>query len=533
MLLLAVSSWSCGGRPATAATPGVSNHAAARPDSEPAPRYALAAGSTRLLGTLRTTLVIDAYVTKGWPEVDGFVADLTDLLRAYARGSRGKLEFRLIVVDTPGQRELASQAGLQEQVFSSGEAEPRSATSQGFMGLVFKYRDEKTVIPQLLLESQGLEFWVTNKIREIRDRADGVSRRIGVVSGKGELRLSDAYLAPRKSSGAAGPTLQGIMGQAFPFYRFEDVLLGRGAIDPQLAGLIITQPEQDYSDAELRRIDEFLMLGEKSLVVYASAVNVRAGDSTLVGRLSTHRLDQLLDGYGIHMNRDAVFDYGAQFRVQVVYSSGEKLWLRHCGLPLALSDAEARPEQQLLDPGFAGFFRMEELIFPFASSLELTRDRQPTDVLLKAVARSTASAAVESADEVDLNLRQEWRPKPPLEQRILAAYAQGKLKSAFAAKLGADAATPTRARKSSRVLVISSSLFLANPFVYADNGPPNTSAGDPQLLALAQPYTKYLTSTILSFKNALDWISNDDDLIALSATLVSKRPVPRSTNPKD
>jgi len=39
-------------------------------------------------------------------------------------------------------------------------------------------------------------------------------------------------------------------------------------------------------------------------------------------------------------------------------------------------------------------------------------------------------------------------------------------------------------------------------------------------LMFAQPYTKYLTSTILSFKNTLDWMAGDSDLVAASAKLI-------------
>jgi hypothetical protein len=78
------------------------------------------------------------------------------------------------------------------------------------------------------------------------------------------------------------------------------------------------------------------------------------------------------------------------------------------------------------------------------------------------------------------------------------------------------------------VLVVSSSLFLTNPFAYAGNGPElggqfamfGAMGGDRQLLMFAQPYTKYLTSTIISLKNTLDWMSGDSDLIAASAKLI-------------
>jgi hypothetical protein len=44
--------------------------------------------------------------------------------------------------------------------------------------------------------------------------------------------------------------------------------------------------------------------------------------------------------------------------------------------------------------------------------------------------------------------------------------------------------------------------------------------GDEKLLRLAQPYVSYLTNTIISFKNTLDWLSGDSDLVAASAKLI-------------
>jgi hypothetical protein len=78
--------------------------------------------------------------------------------------------------------------------------------------------------------------------------------------------------------------------------------------------------------------------------------------------------------------------------------------------------------------------------------------------------------------------------------------------------------------------VISSSEFITNPFAYAGNGPDLGSqfamfgnvGGDRQLLMIAGQYAnRYLTNTILSIKNTLDWISGDADLLAASAKLIS------------
>ena len=497
-------------------------------------RYTLSKGSGRLLGSLKTPIQIDAYVKTGLPQLDAFVRDLTDLLKEYEREGKGKFKFTIIEPNTDELREQAKEAGLQEQPFGelNQTAEDTAAIAQGYMGLVFKYGSEKAVIPQLpYQQSDGLEFWITNKVREIRDKADDIKRRIGVVTGKDELKLTDANLVPKQGKGQGGPTLKGILEQAFPFYKVEDLDLKEGAdaIDKELAGIIITQPQKDYSEKELRRIDEFLMLGGKSLVVYASAVNLKPNDASLSATLNTHGLEKLLDGYGIHMNKDAVFDHGAQFRVQVMTQTGQGQWIRHPGIAHVINDTRMDEKEKLLDTGFAGFFRMDEVIIPFPSSLQIKREKQPNDVKIEVVARSTPASSVDKSETIDMKLREQWRPKPPQEQRILAAYADGKLKSAFAGAPSPDVKPASeRAPQASRVLVVSSSLFLTNPFAYAGNGPElggqfamfGAVGGDPQLLMFAQPYTKYLTSTIISLKNTLDWMSGDSDLIAASAKLI-------------
>jgi ABC-type uncharacterized transport system involved in gliding motility auxiliary subunit len=498
-------------------------------------RYTLSKGSGRLLGSLKTPIQVDAYVKTGLPQLDTFVHDLTDLLKEYEREGKGKFKFTLIEPNTDELRDQAKEAGLQEQPFGemSATSEDQAAIAQGYLGLVFKYGSEKAVIPQLPYQNaDGLEFWITNKIREIRDKADDIKHRIGVVTGKDEIKLSDANLVPKQGQGQGGPTLKGILEQAFPFYKIEDLDLkdGANAIDKDLAGIIITQPQKDYSEKELRRVDEFLMLGGKSLVVYASAVNLKASDATMSATLNTHGLDKLLDGYGIHMNKDAVFDHGAQFRVQVMTQGGQPAWIRHPGIAHVINDPRMDEKEKLLDTGFAGFFRMDEVIFPFPSSLQLKREKQPADVKLEAVARSTPATNVDTSDTVDMKLREQWRPKAKQEQRVLAAYADGKLKSAFAGTPGDGITPPDRAPQASRVLVVSSSLFLTNPFAYVGNGPDlggqfamfGAVGGDPKLLMFAQPYTKYLTSTILSLKNTLDWMSGDSDLIAASAKLLGE-----------
>src|SRR6266511_5391901 len=319
------------------------------------------------------------------------------------------------------------------------------------MGLVFKYESEKTVIPFLSPAGQdGLEFWITNKIREIRDKADDIKHRIGVISDKDELKLSDQNLIPKQGKQQGAPTMQSIMEQNFPFYKTEEVKLSETtAIDKELVGLIITQPRKDYSEKELRRIDEFMMLGNKSLVVYASAVTMKPQDATMTATLDLHKLDTLLTGYGIQMNKDAVLDFGNQFRLPMRTQSGIG-WIRNPGIVHDVNDSRFDSDEKSLDTSFPPFFRLEEIAFPFASSLTLKREKQPADVKLEIVARTTPQTSIDKSETVNMSLRPDWSPKPPQASRAIAAYASGKLKSAFAGSPDPGITVPERAAKDSR-----------------------------------------------------------------------------------
>lgn len=491
-------------------------------------RYTLSQGSARLMGTLKTPLHVDAYVTRGLPKLDAFVRDLTELLKLYERASGGKLEYTIVEATTDEQKQAAKEAGLQDLAFGEGSetGEDKATISQGFMGLVFKYGSEKDKIPVLSPDrADGLEFWVTNKIREVRDRADDIKHRIGVVSGKDELKLSDTNLVSGGGGRGGGPSIKSVIEQAFPFYKIEDVDLKDGAteIPKELDGLIVTQPGKDYSDGELRRIDEFLMLGDKALVVYASAVNMKQGDATMKGALATHNLDKLLAGYGVEMKKDAALEWVRSLRLPVMTQMGQAAWIREPAIVQVQRDPRLDDDHQMLDDSFPGFFRVDELAFPFPSTLVAHADKQP-GAKVKVIARTLASWA-ETGETVDLKISPSWRPKPPLEQRAIAISVEGKLKSAMGGEGAGESKSP------SRVLVVSSSGFLTNPFARAGAGMDlggqfammGPVGGDEQLQMISQPYAqKHLTNTIIAFKNTLDWMSGDTDLIAASAKILGE-----------
>lgn len=497
-------------------------------------RFSLSKGSARLVSEgLNKDLDVTVYVTRGLPKHEAFIADLTDLMNEYERASNGKMHYAIVEPKTDEERAKAKEDGMQEAAFGEGSktGKDQALISKGFMGISFKYGSEKEAIPIMSPDqSQGLEFWITNKIREIRDRADNRFQKIGIITGKDEIKLTDANLVAAGGRGG-GPTMKGILEQALPFYKFEDVDLqgGEAEINKELAGIIITQPGKDYTDKELRRIDQFLMLGGKSVAIFASAVNLKAADGGMKAQLALHGLDKLLAGYGVEMKKDAVFDWARPAVVRVM-TQGMPVVAGHPATVLAQFDSRADDNTQFLDQSFPGFFRMEELVFPFPSTLVPHPEKQP-DATLKVVARTTPRSTAATTDTVDMKpARGELKPSGEYGQRAIAVSLEGKIKSAFGGS-GDGVDAPAESKDKSRVLVVSSSQFLANPYARAGNPPPmppqlammGPMGGDEELMMISGPYAQqYLTGTILAFKNTLDWMGGDSDLIAASAKLIGE-----------
>ena len=240
--------------------------------------------------------VIHAYVTYDDAKYGVFARRLEALLRAYERSAHGKLRVEMVVADTPEKQRAAEKLGLKRVKLDE--------TKSAYSGLAFEYGPESDIIPVLTDDESGLELWITTKIRELRDKVQGRKYRIGFTTGHGEIALSDANLVPIS---AGKPSMKEVIVRNFPFYELVDVDLSK-PIDATLRGIVITQPESDFTIDELARVDDFVMKG-KALVVFASAVNVARGDATMTARLSRHGLDKLLEAYGVEMRNDVILDF--------------------------------------------------------------------------------------------------------------------------------------------------------------------------------------------------------------------------------
>ena len=484
----------------------------------------------KMLAQLRAPLQVDAYVTRGTPKLDAFAAEVTRLLEAYKRASNGRFAYRIVEAKDDAARAAAKEAGLLEQTFgeATGSDSQGAILRKGFSGMVLTYGAEKETIKSISPESaEGLEFWLINKVRELRAKADGQSYKLGLVTGHHELAISEPNLV---AAASGNPNLKQIIAQNFPFYSFRDVDVSASEVDPELQGLLVTQPASDYTAVELERLDAFLMRG-RSLAILVSAANAKAGDPEMGITLSTHGLERLLAGYGITLHKDLLLDADASFSVKAMGKDGT-FDLRFPFVPLVKGDALKDPpglgdRVAALDARSPPFFRLSEVAFPFPSSLDVDPSIQ-AGARARVLARTSAKTSRLTDATIALAPFTPRAPSPASPTSgpaTLAVSLEGSITSAFGRGKTAGSA---------RVLVFSSSQFLANPFARAGNpsglGAVGGDAGavkDPNAQAALQLASQYaqtqLTSTILAFKNTLDWMVMDEDLAECALPVGAKK----------
>jgi tRNA A-37 threonylcarbamoyl transferase component Bud32 len=475
----------------------------------------LCPSTPRLLASLKGTVTADVFLTRGLHQLDVYDAYVEGLMREYERQSQGHFRYTIIDATDEGTKTRAKDLGLKNTPFGEALDGGRAMVVDGFLGIAFAYGGERGVIATLAPDApRGLEFWMNNKIRELRARAEKRVYHFGVLAGHGDIGLHESNLVPR-SQGLF--TLGAIIEQNFPYYVFTDVDLSASsaAIDPSLDGLIVTQPSTKVSDADLARIDQFILRG-KSAAFFVGAANAAPADPTMRLVLDDHGMQHLLAGYGVGLVDGLVVDEDSSASVGGVTPDGGVARLALKLFPVVRNTGEVGP--QPLDSASPVFFQLTEVAFPLASPLLVHRPTQP-EATFRELAH-TSSRAVKVTDRVidPHPLTNQWSASGPSGTATLAVSVEGPLRSAF------DNTRPGTGR--SRLLVVSSSQFLANPLARALNPPPGAlpprkpatlSSQQSSLQNVATTYARdELTTTILVFKNTLDWLSLEDDFVDCS-----------------
>jgi ABC-type uncharacterized transport system involved in gliding motility auxiliary subunit len=447
-------------------------------------RYSLSDGTKRLVGSLNDQLIITAYFTQNLPPpFNATERDVRDILAEYADASDGKIQVRFVAPETEKEREEAQEAGVQ-LVQHQAIKDDGVTVVEGFRGLVLEYLDKREVIVALE-DTSGLEYALTMKIKKmIGDRTS-----IGLLTGHEGPSLTEGLSRLRA---------------CLPTYDFRE-LAADGSLTPdEVTALLIVEPQTPLSDTEMRHIDRYVMQGG-SLGVFSPTMRVDVSGMAPASNTTTTGINTLLRPWGMTVQDGLVFDARCGQAPLGRNPLGMPVYVPHPPVPIVNFD-EAQQEHPVL-------FRLNSAPFPFVSPLELVGDGPAGAERMVLASSSDESWHVTDAS-IPLNPRRpnEWSQSGAAGPFPVLVAVSGRLPSAFAAggAMSGDSATdvqaPAEAVTDVQVLVSGSSFFMRDEVL-----PQSDQGGECQM-----------TSNLAFALNAIDWLAQDSDLIAVRAKNVEE-----------
>lgn len=452
--------------------------------------FSLAQGSRRLVSDLDDDLKITVYYTGDLPsEWAAHERYVRDLVQEYeAAGSRVRL--RWVDPDDEEEKTEARDAGVIEQ--NLGAIDTTSMTVvRGFVGIVIEYVGEREVINFGGPSTEGLEYEISSRIQKlVHERLP-----VGVVSGHGSPSLSEGL---------------GSLRRVLPNYDLREVDLSQ-EIDRELRALLIVDPSEPFTATELQRINQYVMRGG-SLGVFGGGLKLelQGGQFGMGPSASpaTTQLDDLLKAWGIEIGSGMVAD-AQSIRVPMRTQIGFPVFVPFPPVPKIVFDEDVQDHPVTFRVPYAPFF--------FASPIRVTdRFHELGGVILGRTSEEASWLLTGSSIRLAPRDPNEWRTTIGEERgpfNVLVALT-GQLPSAFegaGAMSSADGQpaetieAPARSETPVRVLVAGTGSMLRDEF-----------------LPRAQEGGQQLTEGLIVALNAVDWLAQDSDLIAVRAKSIDE-----------
>ncbi len=448
--------------------------------------FSLADGSKHLAASLDDQMDVVGYFTSDLPPpYNATERYVRDLLEEYQSASHGKIHVRFIDPDTDKLKEQAEKDGV-PKVRQPHYTDDSAGYVDGYRGIVFKYLGDTKTIPAIPEDTSGLEYAITQRIAEL-------------VGKKHPVGILDDHGGPTLDKGLS--TLQ----QEMPTYELRSVKADT-EIPQDLSALLIIGPEKPFTEAELRRINQYVMNGG-SIGVFGGGekIDIQGQTGPSASKVDT-QINELLGKWGVKVESNMVADAQCG-RAPMRGPMGMTIPVPYPAIPIVTFDEEEQKQPVL--------FRLDQAMLPFTSTLSLTNALSgDKGVDVRTLARSSDNSWAIDQDNLSLTPRnpRDWPSDGPSGPFPLIVAVSGKLPSAFPSNAAmssngsdhpshSDITAPDTAVKKVRVLVMGSSMFLQDALVgkpeqwRSGEMPPNLSLG----------------------LNAVDWLAQESDLIAIRA----------------
>jgi ABC-type uncharacterized transport system involved in gliding motility auxiliary subunit len=461
--------------------------------------YSISQTSKRLVASLPDLLTVKAFISSDLPpdpDIRGAARYLTDMLDEYALSSKGKMRWELL---DPGTDEKIKEEARRLKVPQARKPTVDKAkvlVSDYFMGVAFQYGGKVESIPYVA-DVSSLEYQISSTIR----RLVGTRKKIGFTTGHGE------------------PTpYQGLQAAREALKDFEvttvDLTEGKTPIPSDVDVLVMVGPATPLAERAKYELDQFLMRGKAmALLLDGMVLETPRGQFApgqtppRIGRANTIGLREQLESYGVKLNEDLVMDK-QNARVVLPAGQDQRVITNYPAFPIITNLNRKSP----ITKDLKGFIP----IFP--SSVELTPAARDGKSGVEATVLATCSPASwrQTGFFIFDPLRQPT-PTKELGPFNLGYLLKGSFKSFFAGK-PVPPPGPAAAAAAPKDLAIKPSGGQVSPsttrlVVFSDS-----DFIKDQFLGLAQ-------ANLLLFQNIVDYLAEDESLIAIRAKSQTQRPL--------
>jgi ABC-type uncharacterized transport system involved in gliding motility auxiliary subunit len=444
-------------------------HIGGRLDLTPGNVYTLSGATKGPLGDLADFVTIKLFVSRELPpEIALLKRDIDDVLSDFRSAGKGKV--RVVERDPADDSEAAAEAqslGIPPVQFNVvGQAELQ--VKEGYLGLAVQYADASETIP-LVQRTDDLEYRLASYVRTLTREAEPV---VGIVEQQGPAQ---------EQSGGVNYLRQ----QLAEMYEVRTVSVDSDTLLPgEFQTLILAGSPMTAADSVVDKIRRYLELGGNALVM-ASGMQLSPQAGQPFAAPMPVAWNRILEPYGVSIKADMVYDLASNeqasipgsipgFRVFVSYP----FWIR------ALSTKQASVNQDI-----------ESVFMPWSSQIDTS------EVVAGTVTPLFTTSQVGGVEEGQAFIapQRDDYPRGDLAPRLVGVMINPF--TADSAGGGSQSEEETRQLPSGRLVVLGNGEFARDAWV------------------------RNATHNLVFLVNAVDWLMQDEGLIAIRSKNRSPPPL--------
>ena len=371
--------------------------------------------------TLYASSALGRFNIGGFNELDGAVSEA---YKAVNKKNQNKISYERIDPPQSEVQSLITQYGLQ----GINWQDPATGSGTGALGLVLSHGDTFRLVPLRMARTLfggntivGLDG-LSDSIEESLKSLVAKTQEIGYITGHGAKALDNDETGSKRLATLVADR-----------YTFKEINLAEDDIPAGLASVVVAGVTEQFSDAELYKLDQFLMKGG-NLILFVDPFEEHVPEGQMAYYQQptytpiTSGLEKLLEANGVTLGKNYVLDENCYVQQTQYAQSGKQPIYFAPMLHKSLLDAKSPITKNL------GY-----VIFLQAGAIDVTAAQQAGGVKTTVLAKSSPQSWL-MQDNIMLNPMYISVPsdRSTMHSENLAVLLEGRFKSAFSAAPVAD-----------------------------------------------------------------------------------------------